>query len=385
VLEIDLLAERAARAIDLGQPRLLADVPTPALLVDEILLSQNIDRMSSFLASRGKQARPHAKTHKCPEISKRQINAGAVGICTAKSSEAFVQANAGIEDILITSPVTHVDREAVLARTNELCPDLKLVIDSEIGLAVAQGAARKSGSALGVLLDIDVEMGRTGNRNLDSLRSLADQVEQSPDLLLRGVQHYAGHIQHVPSLAERRTRSKASWDGALEIVHQLRRVGHKLEIVTGGGTGTFDIDSEIEELTDLQVGSYIFMDQEYLGIQGSSDDGLLPFANSLTIQATAISQPVNGVVTLDCGYKAMASETVAPHLIDLPQARMKFAGDEHSVAILPKGSQEPLLGEKFRLVTPHCDPTVNLYDYLWVHTDGSARSLWPITGRGCAW
>ena len=385
MLELDLLAQRAVRSIDLEEPRQLADVPTPALLVDEQLLDENIDRMAIFLAERGKQARPHAKTHKCPEISKRQIKAGAVGICTAKTSEAFVQANAGIGDILITSPVTHADREQTLDKTNDLCADLKLVIDSDIGLSVAEGAAKKSASSLGVVLDIDVEMGRTGNRSAEALRALADKVERSEHLTLRGVQHYAGHLQHLPALAERRERSLASWNGALEILHQLRRAGHELAIVTGGGTGTFDIDSEIDELTDLQVGSYIFMDQEYLAIEGTSKAGLLPFANSLTIQATAISQPAAGVVTLDCGYKAMASETVAPHLIDLPEARVKFAGDEHSVAILKKGSQEPLLGEKFQLVTPHCDPTVNLYDYMWVHRNGSAHSLWPISGRGCAW
>lgn len=385
MLELELLAEKASSAVALGQPRPLVDVPTPALLVDEALLGENVERMTSFLASKGKQARPHAKTHKCPEISKRQLNAGAVGICCAKASEAFVQAHAGIGDILITSPVTHSDRESVLAQTNSICDDLKLVVDSEVGLAVAESAASKSDSILGIVLDIDVEMGRTGNRSADSLRALADRIERSDVLSLRGVQHYAGHLQHVESFAQRQERSLASWDKALEIAHQLQAAGHELGIITGGGTGTFDIDSAIEEITDLQVGSYIFMDQEYLAIEGSDANGRLPFANSLTIQATAISQPTKGIVTLDCGYKAMASETVAPHLLDLPHARVKFAGDEHSIAILQKGSQEPLLGEKFQLISPHCDPTVNLYDYMWVHANGCAHSLWPITGRGCAW
>ena len=385
MLELDLLAQREACAIALTEPRLLAHLPTPALLVDEQLLEQNIAHMSSFLEQHGKKARPHAKTHKCPEISKRQMEAGAVGICCAKSSEAYVQAHAGISDILITSPVTSKDCVPVLARTNALCQDLKLVVDSEIGVTVAESAAQTSGKEMGIVLDIDVEMGRTGNRSVDALARLAQRVEQSAHLRLCGVQHYAGHLQHVTEFVQRRERSLASWERALDILHQLRAAGHELAIVTGGGTGTFDIDSTIDDITDLQVGSYIFMDQEYLAIEGSEAAGRLPFANSLTIQATAISQPTEGLVTLDCGYKAMASETVAPHLIDLPQARVKFAGDEHSVAILKKGSQAPLLGEKFQLITPHCDPTVNLYDYMWVHANGSAHSLWPITGRGCAW
>lgn len=385
MIELELLAAKPFQAIELTDPRPLEDLPTPALLLDENLLDANIARMAAHLAAHDKKPRPHAKTHKCPLIAQRQIAAGAVGVCVAKVSEAFVQARAGITDILVTSPVTTLDRVSLIAATLKQASQLKLALDSELALDVASAAAEEAGRELGVVLDIDIEMGRTGNRDAAALISLAQRIASHPLLRLCGVQHYAGHLQHVEDFAERQERSLASWRQALRVADQIRAAGFELDIVTGAGTGTYDIDQQIDEITDLQVGSYVFMDVEYqkIGAAGAAD--ALPFDVSLMIQATAISQPVQGVVTLDCGFKAMASETVAPEFVDLPGARFKFAGDEQGVAILAKGQQEPLLGRKFRLVTPHCDPTVNLYDYYWVHKDGYAHSLWPITGRGCAW
>lgn len=385
MIELELLAAKPVEAIALAEPRAIEDLPTPSLLLDEKLLDANIAQMAQFLSCHNKRPRPHAKTHKCPLISRRQIAAGAVGICVAKVSEAFVQAAGGIQDILVTSPVTTFDRAPLIAQTLLKASQLKLALDSDLALDVAVAAAELANQELGVVLDIDVEMGRTGNRDLAQLIALAKRIDRQPLLRLCGVQHYAGHIQHVADFGQRQERSLHSWRQALLVVDSIREAGFTLDIVTGGGTGTFDIDAQLDELSDLQVGSYIFMDAEYLELEGADGQTPLPFATSLTIQASAISQPMNGVVTLDTGYKSMASETVAPQFLDLPGSRFKFAGDEQGVAILPKGSQEPVLGRKFRMITPHCDPTVNLYDYYWVHKDGYAHSLWPITGRGCAW
>ncbi|MEM7220501.1 MAG: DSD1 family PLP-dependent enzyme [Pseudomonadota bacterium] len=383
--EVSLLGKRAWQAVDLDEPRDIETIPTPALLLDEALLSANVERMASFLAQRGKAPRPHAKTHKCPLISRLQIAAGAVGICVAKASEALVHAQGEVGDILITSPVVDPARVPLLAEANRLCADLKIVVDSDAGLDTARAAAAASERTLGVVLDIDVEMGRTGSRDPTTLLRLAEACEAAPELALRGAQHYAGHLMHVAPYTERRERSHASWGAALDIIETIRAQGHSLDIVTGAGTGTFDIDSELDALTDLQVGSYIFMDEEYLAIEPAPDAKAGHFATSLTILASVISEPVSGLVTLDCGYKAMASETVVPGVSELPDARFRFAGDEHAVLILKRGSQQPLLGTRLQLVTPHCDPTVNLYDYYWVHRDGVAHSLWPIAARGCSW
>lgn len=389
MIELELLSQRPFEAIELESPRALADIPTPALLLDEDLLDANIERMAAHLARHGKQARPHAKTHKCPLISRRQITAGAVGVCVAKLSEAFIQARGGVQDILVTSPITTADRIPVIVRTLLLAPELKLAVDSRMALdlaaTAATSAAELGGQALGIVLDIDIEMGRTGNRSAAALCELAEQVVEHPQLRLAGIQHYAGHLQHIEDGNKRQQKSLASWEQALEIGSVIEDAGFTLDIVTGGGTGTFDIDSQVDRLTDLQVGSYIFMDAEYRTLGGIDGAASLPFETALTIQASVISQPAAGRVTIDSGYKSMASETVSPELLDVPGGRFKFFGDEQGMVILGEGSQEPLLGRKLRMVSPHCDPTVNLYDYYWVHRDGFAHSLWPISGRGCAW
>src|SRR5690606_4905003 len=137
--------------------------------------------------------------------------------------------------------------------------------------------------------------------------------------------------------------------------------------------------------TDLQVGSYLFMDQEYRVIGGRSGSTFDDFEVALVVAATAISQPREGTITVDAGFKAFASDTVRPVPLDLPDTEYRFAGDEHGVLLLGAPPQEPLLGTVQRFVTPHCDPTVNLYDWYWICRDGLATELWPIAARGCSW
>ena len=223
--ELRLLGQRAIEPIALSQPRAIEDIPTPALLLDETVLDSNIERMRAHLAAKGKRARPHAKTHKCPLISRRQIAADAVGVCTAKLSEAYIQALGGITDILLTSPITTPDRISAIVATRELAPDLKLVVDSEPGLQVLRSAADQLAAPLGVVLDVDVEMGRTGNRNVDAILRFAETIAEHPWLHLCGMQHYAGHLQHVENAQERRDRSLQSWSGALAIGSQLEAAG----------------------------------------------------------------------------------------------------------------------------------------------------------------
>ena len=157
-------------------------------------------------------------------------------------------------------------------------------------------------------------------------------------------------------------------------------------MVTGCGTGTFNIDCDVEVVTDLQVGSYVFMDQEYRLIGGEAGDLFDDFEVSLTVATTAISQPMGAkAVTVDGGYKVFASDSVNPEPLDVADSRFRFFGDEHGVLLLPEGSQQPTLGSLQRFITPHCDPTVNLHDAYWVHDDDEVYSRWPISARGCSW
>ena len=358
-------------------------------MLDEDALTRNIAHMAEFLASRNKGFRPHAKTHKCPQIAARQLAAGAVGVCAAKVSEAIVLARAGIEPILITSPVTTRGKTDAVAALAASGAKIQIVVDSLLGAQLLDAAARAQRTVIDVLIDLDPRLGRTGVRELKDAVKLADWIaadhRDGGALRLVGVQHYAGQVMHIAGHAARRDKSLVCWKSAIAICDALRQAGHHLEIISGGGTGTYDIDCEVPEITDLQVGSYVFMDQQYIDVGGRSGKRLEDFEVSLTVATTAISQPVSGMITVDCGFKGFASESIAPTAIDLPNVRYRFGGDEHGILLLGDGAQEPLLGQRIEFVTPHCDPTVNLYDYYWVHRDGYVHALWPVSARGCSW
>jgi D-serine deaminase-like pyridoxal phosphate-dependent protein len=368
----------------LEHPVPLEELPTPVLLLDEAGLMRNIDKMARFLRARGKGFRPHAKTHKCPEIARRQMAAGAVGICAAKVSEAFVLIHSGIESVLITSAIMSPAKAELVAELSRKAR-LDVVVDCMAGLAVLE-AALSEGDNLGVLIDLDVEMGRTGTRSDDEALALAERITASPNMTFRGIQHYAGHLMHIEGFESRRDRSLSLWETVSGRIERLRDAGFPPDVVTGCGTGTFNIDCEVDMVTDLQVGSYVFMDQEYRLIGGEGGDLFDDFDVTLTVATTAISQPMGDrAVTVDGGYKVFASDSVNPEPLDLAGSRFRFGGDEHGILLLDKGSQQPTLGSVQRFITPHCDPTVNLHDVYWVHDEDQVYSRWPISARGCSW
>jgi 3-hydroxy-D-aspartate aldolase len=379
------LRERPWQAVPLTEPVPVTELPTPALLLDETVLDANVRRMAEFLASRGKGFRPHTKTHKCPLIAARQIDAGAVGVCAAKVSEALVLARAGIDRVLVTSPVLSADKLTLLCDLASPGRQIDLVVDSDRGLELLASLANPE-RPMGVLIDVDVAMGRTGRRDEAGILRLAELAVAHPALRYRGIQHYAGQVMHVAGYDRRRDKSLRLWEKVEALVRSLTAHGLAPEVVTGGGTGTYDIDCEVAAITDLQVGSYAFMDQEYLDIGGRRGDRFDDFAVALRVAATAISQPLDGAITFDAGYKAFASDSVAPRVLTVPGAgEYRFAGDEHGVLMLGSAAQEPLLGTVQQFVVPHCDPTVNLYDAYWLCRDGLAVSRWPIAARGCSW
>ena len=382
---LDWVRSRPNQRRSLTEPVPVEALPTPALVLNRPAMQRNIARMAKFLGEHGKGFRPHAKTHKCPLICAEQLAAGAVGVCVAKLGEAAAMINAGISNVLITSPVTTPGKAGIVAELAGLSDDLHIVLDSAAGLKVLQSAlgdrARLSG-----LIDLDVAMGRTGTRDVDLVLGLHEQIEADPRLLFRGVQHYAGHIMHIEDYQQRKEASLGLWERVADILTNLSDRGVHCDVITGCGTGTYDIDVEVPAITDLQVGSYIFMDEEYRQIGSATDSRFVDFESSLHVACSTISQPRSGTITVDGGYKAFASDSVAPVSDDLPGVSFHFAGDEHGVLVLPKGEQEVQLGQVLEFVVPHCDPTVNLHDFYWVQEeDGLIHSCWPITARGAAW
>jgi len=382
---IQSVINRPSSEFLLPEPIEVGELPTPALVLNLPAFEKNLEKMAEFVELNGKAIRPHAKTHKCPLVAQKQIERGAVGICVAKVSEALCMAIAGANSILITSPITTNLKAQVLNQVASYGSEVLIVLDGEKGLSTLKkeiGLDR----VLGVVVDVDIEMGRTGVRELETILRIIAEIELDDRFVFKGVQHYSGHLMHISSYAERREKSLLMWDKVSEILQSLESRNIDCEIVTGGGTGTYDIDVEVERLTDLQVGSYVFMDQEYRLIGSRQHEFFEDFDVSLTVACSTISQPRSGAITVDGGYKSFASETVEPVALDIPGSRFKFAGDEHGVLLLQKGEQEVELGTVHQFITPHCDPTVNLHDNYWVQKeDGLIHSFWPITSRGCSW
>ena len=384
---LDQAAARVSAPTTLRRPIALDQLPTPALVLERAAMERNMRKMADHVHAVGKGFRPHSKTHKCPTIAKLQVQMGAVGICAAKISEAAIMLEAGIPSVLITSPIaTPTKAQALnsLLGTYGDC-ELLLVVDSEQGLAALQEAIALE-RRLGLLVDIDLSMGRTGTREIDTMLRLIDAVMNDVRFEFRGIQHYAGHLMHIEDYSKRRDKSLASWARLDEFFTALAGRGIFPEIVTGGGTGTYDVDVAVERLTDIQVGSYIFMDEEYRVLASSGASRFEDFELALTVACSTISQPQSKTITVDGGYKAFASDSVNPVCDDLPGIEFRFAGDEHGVLILGEGQQEVRLGQVLRFAAPHCDPTVNLHDYYWIlEDDGLVHSVWPISARGCSW
>ncbi len=354
------------------------ELNTPALVLDLDLFERNLALMAQRAAARGIELRPHAKTHKCAEIARLQIGAGAVGVCCAKLGEAEALADEGITDILITSPVVGSAGVARLASLALRCRGLMSVVDHPDAVA----ALAATGASLSLIVDIDPGLHRTGVASSQAALTLVRQITAAPNLSFSGVQYYCGAQQHIESVADRRAAMIERAAYLRNVVSVLNEQGFAPHLITGGGTGTHMIDMELGLLNELQVGSYIFMDRQY----GDCDEvgGPLGFATALTVQARVISANHSALVTVDAGFKAFATEAGAPVIIGGAPAGSvyHFMGDEHGCVVPPRGIAPPALGELVSFVTPHCDPTVNLYDAFHVVRGDTLMAIWPIQARG---
>ena len=353
---------------------------TPVLVIDLDAFERNIAAMAAYTTANGLRLRPHAKTHKCAEIARRQVAAGAVGVCCAKLGEAEEMAAGGIDSILITSPVVSEPAMARLVALNGKISDLEVAVDNPDN-ARALAAAVGSGKTLTVLIDVDPGIKRTGVASAEAAVTLAQVIAGLPQLKLIGVQYYCGRQQHIESYAERRTDIIDRTDYLRGVIAALTEAGFPPKIVTGGGTGTHRIDVELGLLNELQTGSYVFMDRQYneCDISGEGTPG---FDTSLLIDARVVSANTPGLGTIDAGFKAMATDGGPPTVLSGAPAgaAFHFMGDEHGLVLF--GETSPPLGSIVTLAVPHCDPTVNLYDFYHVVRGDTLVDLWPVEGRG---
>jgi 3-hydroxy-D-aspartate aldolase len=359
------------------------DIPTPALLLDLDRFERNVRRMAAHARAAGKNLRPHAKTHRCPEIGRRQVSAGALGVACAKLGEAEVMARAGIRGLLIT---TEVVAPAAIRRLTQLvsaAPDTLLVVDNAQNVADLGREAAADGVTINVLVDIDVGNRRTGVAPGEPALAIARAVAGQRALRLRGLQGYAGHCAHVIGWEARQAASRAAMAPLMETRVMLERAGLPVEIVAGGSTGTWDIDVELPGLTELQAGSYCVMDIDYRRIGGRSGASLTEFEMALTVITTVVSVPTADRAMVDGGLKAFSTDKpFPPESVERPGVTFAFAGDEHGRLTVTDPSRAPRLGERIEFFPPHCDPTINLYDRIYAMRADKVEAVWEIAARG---
>ena len=357
----------------------IEDLDTPVLTVDAAAFERNIARMSALAADAGIACRPHAKAHKSPHVAKLQMAAGAVGVCCARLGEAEVMAEAGVEDILITSEV--VGRSKVMrlidaARKSRIA----VVADDADNIADLAAGARTAGLKLDVLVEVDVGQGRCGVPPGPRAAELAALIDGHPWLAFKGLQGYQGAVQMRVSHAERR----GAVEEALELLNRsaklVRGAGLEIEVLTGGGTGTSAIDAALGGLTEIQPGSYVFMDTNYGAIEWR-DAPAPPFELSLSVYAGVVSRPAPNRVILDTGWKAISGDGGPPVAANHPDAVFRFAGDEFGELTFP-GRSPLAVGDKTMLTPSHCDTTVNLHDRFILTRGGGVEDVWEIAARG---
>jgi 3-hydroxy-D-aspartate aldolase len=356
----------------------LEEVDTPALIVDLDALEGNIARMARAVAD-PVRLRPHAKSHKCAEIAKRQIAAGAVGVCAQKVSEAEALVVGGVADVLVTNEVVGKPKVERLAR---LARDAKVAVlaDDAGNVAELDAAARDARVRLDVLVEVDVGAHRCGVPPGEPALALAKWISECKSLRFAGLHAYHGAAQHLRPAAERRAVIAAAAEMARGTKAMIGKEGIACETITGAGTGTFMLEGGSRVFNEIQPGSYVFMDADYS--RNAWEEGWPRFEQSLFVLSSVMSAPAPERAVVDAGLKASSVDSGMPLVHGRPGVEYAKASDEHGVLKIAAGAKAPRLGEKLLLVPGHCDPTVNLYDWLVCVRKGRVEALWPVSARG---
>jgi D-serine deaminase-like pyridoxal phosphate-dependent protein len=365
-----------------AQPGMREDeIDTPALVLDLDAFEHNLDTMAAFVGATRTKLRAHAKTHKSPVIAHLQIARGAVGQCVQKVAEAEALAWGGVPDILVSNEVVGAAKLARLVALSRIAR-VAVCADDALHVAQAEAAAEAAGVRLSVLVEIDAGGGRCGVAPGPDAVALAQRIAASRHLTFGGLQAYHGSAQHLRSLAERTAAIGATADAARRTVEQLRQVGLDCPIVGGGGTGTFALEASSGVFTELQAGSYCFMDADYARNRDESGQSVAMFRQSLFVLATVMSAARAGVAVVDAGHKAVAVDSGPPEIWGRPDMRYTGASDEHGKLEFAAETAAAKLGEKLRLVPGHCDPTVDRHDWYVGVRGGRVECLWPVAARG---
>ncbi|MBH69089.1 MAG: alanine racemase [Rhodospirillaceae bacterium] len=359
----------------------IQEVDTPALLLDLDAFDYNVKLMSDIVRKLGVTHRPHAKTHKSPVIARKQMAAGAVGQCCQKVGEAEILVAGGVDDVLVSNQIVgrqKLDRLAGLA-----CQaNIGVCVDDHQNIQDINEAAKRFGSQIEVLVEIDIGAGRCGVSPDAVAVNLAKQISDQSNLTFAGLQAYQGRAQHIRGYNERRVAIEKAGKLVQQTVTLLEQAGLGCPRVTGAGTSTFQFEAQSGVWNELQAGSYCFMDADYglnLNEQGSYFDD---FRNSLFILSTIMSHPSSDRAVLDAGHKATSIDSGLPVIADLHGINYVGASDEHGTLVIGADAPSIEIGQKVRLIPGHCDPTVNLHDWYIGVRNNIVEAIWPVAARG---
>jgi 3-hydroxy-D-aspartate aldolase len=356
------------------------DIDTPALVLDLDKFERNLSRLMNAARPSGVRVRPHAKSHKCVEIARRQVAAGAVGVCCQKVSEAEVFVAAGIGDVLVTNEVVGPQKLRRLVDLAVAHPQARIGVCVDDADNARQLGARvdAAGAHLDVYLEVDVGQNRCGVSDPSEAVALARVLVASGRLTFMGLHAYFGSAQHRRGVPERRRATLAAAQKAAEVRAALRAADLPCEIITGGGTGTFVYEAASGIYNEVQPGSFALMDADYA--KNDQDENAPRFEHALCVLATVMSQRGDRA-TLDAGLKAFSTDSGAA-VPAFAGWQVRGVSDEHTVLQRIADGPPVRLGDKALLIPGHCDPTVNLHDWIVAVRAGRVEDVWRIDARG---
>jgi len=366
-------------------------IHTPSLIVDRKCLIKNIQTMSKFASKNGINIRPHAKSHKMSSIAKLQLENGAIGICVATLYEAEVMVKNKIKGVLLTTPITNKHDKERLKHIIESSKSFMMIIDNIISIKYLESISKNLKNNINLLIDCDImkigsnKISRTGVGNIKEIINIANQINKNNNLNYMGITAYAGDIQHINNYQKRKIETTFRHDYLNKIINSLNKTNLSPKIISGGGTGSHEIDAKSKLYTELQPGSYIYSDAEYDKVS-IYESKFNPYKPGLFIATSIISIINKKSFIVDAGLKALSKDS---HLLPVPSGKFligskyNFMGDEHGKITLPNNCKIiPVLGETVFIQPAHCDPTVNLYNNCKVIKNNKVEEIWKIDARG---
>lgn len=363
-----------------------ADIQTPCLVLELDALERNVEKMGAYAKAHGMRHRVHGKMHKSVDVAKLQQKlGGAVGVCCQKVSEAEVFVRGGIKDVLVSNQIRDLRKLDRLARLPKFDARITVCVDDVANVPELSDAATRHGTEIECLVEIDCGAGRCGVATREAVVDIAKAIEAAPNLKFAGIQAYQGAMQHIEAYAERKAKLDATIAQVKEAVDALEAAGLKPELISGGGTGSYQFESNSGVFNELQCGSYAFMDADYgriLDADGKRIDEA-EWENAFFLLTQVMSHAKADKAICDAGLKAQSVDSGLPVVFGRRDVEYIKCSDEHGVISDPDGVLK--VGEKLRLVPGHCDPTANVHDWYVGVRNGRVETVWPISARGKAY